>query len=97
MKALLAFRGAVFLAGAFVLPAGCGGDQSPSPLTNGPPPGIAGEKPAVRTDLPPPSPPRTGEVLGELGDGSTNAGTGGRSPAGATPSRDGGAQQAKKP
>jgi hypothetical protein len=66
-----------------VLFAGCGLSQPGAGLTNGPPPGST-EKPAIRTDLPEPAPPKRGEILGELGDNATNAGTAGRSPDGAT-------------
>jgi hypothetical protein len=63
---------------------GCSDTSPPGGgLTNGPEPATSDEKPAMRTDLPPPTAPKQGEVLGELGDNATNAGTGGRSAEGA--------------
>jgi hypothetical protein len=67
------------------LAVGCGNEGPPGAgLTNGPPPG-AGEKPAMRTDLPDAVPADRGELLGRTGDSQTNAGTAGRSPDGDNP------------
>ena len=67
------------------LAAGCGDLGPPGGgVTNGPPPSTAGgEKTAGRSDIETPAPPKQGEILGRVGDNSTNAGIGGRSPEGA--------------
>lgn len=64
--------------------AGCDSGPHGGGITNGPMPSTSEEKPAMRTDLPAPTAPKQGEVLGEMGDDSTNAGIGGRGPDGAS-------------
>jgi hypothetical protein len=54
---------------------GCGPGEGG--LTNGPPPGDRTSA-GGRTDLPIPDPADKGEILGETGDNSTDAGTGGK-------------------
>jgi hypothetical protein len=66
------------------LAVGCGEGPPGGGLTNGPAPATSDEKAGMRSDLPTPAPPDRGEVLGELGDRSTNAGTGGRGEDGAS-------------
>src|SRR5262245_41027270 len=66
------------------LAAGCDSGPPGGGLTNGPAPDLSAENPAVRSGLPPPEAPKQGEILGETGDNSTNAGTGGRGQDGAS-------------
>lgn len=57
------------------LAVGCGPGEGG--LTNGPPPEDRTSA-GARTDLPVPEPANQGEILGETGDSSTDAGTGGK-------------------
>ncbi len=60
------------------LAAGCGETPPGAGLTNGPAPDMVDEKPAVRSDLPVADAPDEGEILGEVGDYTNDAGSAAR-------------------
>jgi hypothetical protein len=61
---------------AACLASGCNNGPPGGGLTNGPPPDLAAEKPAMRTDMPESNRTNTGEMKGAAGtEGSVSAGT----------------------